>query len=168
MLVMCYVRFFCGIYVLICAAWSFHEIHFCVARLTAHTVHAYTQSNTYRAYTHTLINYFWNFTIVCVLLFIIVFRFFLYVILFVCGPFHYKHTYPNLLHTDQLASPSIFGEIKLPTPIPTEKTSNGASLSGGVLKDEYQTMFSNSTKAIVWGMQTRAVQSMLDFDFICR
>lgn len=29
-------------------------------------------------------------------------------------------------------------------------------------------MFSKNTKAIVWGMQTRAVQSMLDFDFICR
>lgn len=28
--------------------------------------------------------------------------------------------------------------------------------------------FSISTKAIVWGMQQRAVQSMLDFDFICR
>lgn len=29
-------------------------------------------------------------------------------------------------------------------------------------------LFSKSTKAIVWGMQTRAVQSMLDFDFVCR
>ena len=29
-------------------------------------------------------------------------------------------------------------------------------------------MFSKGTKSIVWGMQTRAVQSMLDFDFICR
>lgn len=28
-------------------------------------------------------------------------------------------------------------------------------------------MFTNKTKAIVWGMQTRAVQSMLDFDFVC-
>ncbi|KAL9916593.1 ATP-citrate synthase isoform 2-T7 [Glossina fuscipes fuscipes] len=28
--------------------------------------------------------------------------------------------------------------------------------------------FTNKTKAIVWGMQQRAVQSMLDFDFICR
>ncbi|XP_037956465.1 ATP-citrate synthase isoform X3 [Teleopsis dalmanni] len=28
--------------------------------------------------------------------------------------------------------------------------------------------FSSTTKAIVWGMQQRAVQSMLDFDFICR
>lgn len=29
-------------------------------------------------------------------------------------------------------------------------------------------MFTTKTKAIVWGMQTRAVQSMLDFDFVCR
>lgn len=31
-----------------------------------------------------------------------------------------------------------------------------------------QPMFTRKTKAIVWGMQTRAVQSMLDFDFVCR
>ncbi|XP_053676296.1 ATP-citrate synthase [Anopheles nili] len=31
----------------------------------------------------------------------------------------------------------------------------------------HRQMFSNRTKALVWGMQTRAVQSMLDFDFIC-
>ncbi|XP_074080018.1 ATP-citrate synthase isoform X2 [Macrotis lagotis] len=29
------------------------------------------------------------------------------------------------------------------------------------------TLFSRHTKAIVWGMQTRAVQGMLDFDYIC-
>ncbi|XP_073428475.1 ATP-citrate synthase isoform X2 [Dendrobates tinctorius] len=29
------------------------------------------------------------------------------------------------------------------------------------------TLFSHHTKAIVWGMQTRAVQGMLDFDYIC-
>lgn len=29
-------------------------------------------------------------------------------------------------------------------------------------------LFTNKTKAIVWGMQTRAVQAMLDFDFVCR
>lgn len=29
-------------------------------------------------------------------------------------------------------------------------------------------MFSTETKSIVWGMQTRAVQGMLDFDFVCR
>lgn len=33
---------------------------------------------------------------------------------------------------------------------------------------QYKQLFSKRTKAIVWGMQTRAVQSMLDFDFICR
>lgn len=29
-------------------------------------------------------------------------------------------------------------------------------------------LFTSETKSIVWGMQTRAVQSMLDFDFVCR
>lgn len=29
-------------------------------------------------------------------------------------------------------------------------------------------LFTSKSKAIVWGMQTRAVQSMLDFDFVCR
>ncbi|XP_033913714.3 ATP-citrate synthase-like isoform X1 [Acipenser ruthenus] len=29
------------------------------------------------------------------------------------------------------------------------------------------TLFSSHTKSIVWGMQTRAVQGMLDFDYIC-
>ncbi|XP_057668434.1 ATP-citrate synthase isoform X1 [Diorhabda carinulata] len=28
-------------------------------------------------------------------------------------------------------------------------------------------MFTSTTKAIIWGMQNRAVQSMLDFDFVC-
>lgn len=29
-------------------------------------------------------------------------------------------------------------------------------------------LFHSATKAIVWGMQNRAVQSMLDFDYVCR
>lgn len=29
------------------------------------------------------------------------------------------------------------------------------------------TLFTNETKAIVWGMQNRAVQGMLDFDHVC-
>lgn len=29
-------------------------------------------------------------------------------------------------------------------------------------------LFSNKTRSVIWGMQTRAVQSMLDFDFVCR
>ena len=38
---------------------------------------------------------------------------------------------------------------------------NSTSISGT------KPLFSPNTKAIVWGMQTRAVQSMLDFDFVC-
>ena len=33
---------------------------------------------------------------------------------------------------------------------------------------EGKQLFTNKTRAIIWGMQTRAVQSMLDFDFVCR
>jgi len=29
-------------------------------------------------------------------------------------------------------------------------------------------LFSNGTRAIIWGLQTRAVQGMLDFDYVCR
>ena len=28
-------------------------------------------------------------------------------------------------------------------------------------------LFSKDTRAIVWGMQARAVQGMLDFDYVC-
>jgi ATP citrate (pro-S)-lyase len=28
-------------------------------------------------------------------------------------------------------------------------------------------LFNNTTKAIIWGLQNRAVQGMLDFDFVC-
>lgn len=43
---------------------------------------------------------------------------------------------------------------------------NGPSV---VTKDELyeKSLFRPGTKAIVWGMQNRAVQSMLDFDFVC-
>ncbi|XP_014228463.1 ATP-citrate synthase [Trichogramma pretiosum] len=32
----------------------------------------------------------------------------------------------------------------------------------------HKPLFTGKTKSIIWGMQTRAVQSMLDFDFVCR
>ncbi|KAG8566054.1 hypothetical protein GDO81_013076 [Engystomops pustulosus] len=37
----------------------------------------------------------------------------------------------------------------------------------GPTKAKATTLFSRHTKAIVWGMQTRAVQGMLDFDYVC-
>lgn len=55
-------------------------------------------------------------------------------------------------------------EIKLPTiPIGLKPHHRQSTVS-----TDCQKLFSKATKAIVWGMQTRAVQSMLDFDFICR
>ncbi|TSK28014.1 ATP-citrate synthase [Bagarius yarrelli] len=41
----------------------------------------------------------------------------------------------------------------------------GLRVMGEVVKAT--TLFSMHTKAIVWGMQTRAVQGMLDFDYVC-
>ncbi|XP_065349094.1 ATP-citrate synthase isoform X2 [Cloeon dipterum] len=46
--------------------------------------------------------------------------------------------------------------------------SAAAAAANADFLDGGKTMFSKKTKAIVWGMQTRAVQSMLDFDFVCR
>lgn len=54
----------------------------------------------------------------------------------------------------------------LNTPAGTQ--SNDAKPRTVNLLGETRQMFTKSTKSIVWGMQTRAVQSMLDFDFICR
>lgn len=42
------------------------------------------------------------------------------------------------------------------------------SSSSAITTTTTQELFSNNTRAIIWGMQTRAVQSMLDFDFVCR
>ncbi|XP_069041783.1 ATP-citrate synthase isoform X1 [Lepisosteus oculatus] len=39
--------------------------------------------------------------------------------------------------------------------------------SAGGVGAKASTLFTKHTKAIVWGMQTRAVQGMLDFDYIC-
>lgn len=46
--------------------------------------------------------------------------------------------------------------------IPPDSVPSSRSLQG-----KSPTLFSRHTKAIVWGMQTRAVQGMLDFDYVC-
>ncbi|UJR28597.1 hypothetical protein I4U23_009830 [Adineta vaga] len=52
--------------------------------------------------------------------------------------------------------------------------SNAASDTTPKVRDGMQKLnldrplFSNTTKSIVWGMQTKAVQGMLDFDHVCR
>lgn len=51
-------------------------------------------------------------------------------------------------------------------------TAVDSSREGGISRSvsvvDNKPLFTNKSKAIVWGMQTRAVQSMLDFDFVCR
>ncbi|XP_070703655.1 ATP-citrate synthase [Pempheris klunzingeri] len=44
---------------------------------------------------------------------------------------------------------------------PAKKAKTGAPVAKAT------TLFSKHTKSIVWGMQTRAVQGMLDFDYVC-
>lgn len=55
--------------------------------------------------------------------------------------------------------------IKLP-PISADDVKTNDALDSAV-NTTTRKFFTNKTKAIVWGMQQRAVQSMLDFDFIC-
>lgn len=57
---------------------------------------------------------------------------------------------------------------KAPTPEPFVSQNNRGDGRGVSQVDSHLPMFTSQTKAIVWGMQTRAVQSMLDFDFVCR
>ncbi|NXT90945.1 ACLY synthase, partial [Anhinga rufa] len=55
-----------------------------------------------------------------------------------------------------------FSESKTDDIAPAKKAKPTAPLAG-----KATTLFSRHTKAIIWGMQTRAVQGMLDFDYIC-
>ncbi|KAG9343972.1 hypothetical protein JZ751_012447 [Albula glossodonta] len=50
---------------------------------------------------------------------------------------------------------------------PAGTASPSKKLKPGLPPAKVTTMFSKDTKSIVWGMQTRAVQGMLDFDYIC-
>lgn len=59
--------------------------------------------------------------------------------------------------------PSSPPKNKLPLEQPKLKTIDVVDSDSGDKQ-----LFSNKTKSIIWGMQTRAVQSMLDFDFVCR
>lgn len=69
-----------------------------------------------------------------------------------------------LLPGGQQSQPEIKQANELP---PNEPKADAVDAQSRPANDTRK-LFSNSTKAIVWGMQQRAVQSMLDFDFICR
>lgn len=77
------------------------------------------------------------------------------------------NTHPHNIAIDSpVVSPKI---AKLSSNIPVGAVRSKTTTSPSVADaKKYEQLFSKTTKAIVWGMQTRAVQSMLDFDFICR
>ncbi|KAH0626923.1 hypothetical protein JD844_002220 [Phrynosoma platyrhinos] len=64
-----------------------------------------------------------------------------------------------------------FSECRPDELAPAKKAKQAApsdmSSSSRPVQGKATTLFSRHTKAIVWGMQTRAVQGMLDFDYVC-
>lgn len=56
----------------------------------------------------------------------------------------------------------------LTTPVLKEAENAASRAIRGGANSSSEVLFTNKTKAIVWGMQTRAVQGMLDFDIVCR
>ncbi|XP_053667035.1 ATP-citrate synthase [Anopheles marshallii] len=65
------------------------------------------------------------------------------------------------------ASSGVSKKFTSPATSPVGESGAIRSSQTEIGSDAYRQMFTNRTKALVWGMQTRAVQSMLDFDFIC-
>ncbi|OXA58729.1 ATP-citrate synthase [Folsomia candida] len=64
------------------------------------------------------------------------------------------------------------GQTDVKSPVASRKTSTASGkpaidVIDSSVKPE-GALFHRGTKAIIWGMQTRAVQGMLDFDFVCR
>jgi len=64
--------------------------------------------------------------------------------------------------TSRRVSSSSNSSCSTPTKKSTSQVNGFDALNGGSLP-----LFTNKTKSFVWGMQTKAVQSMLDFDFVC-
>ncbi|XP_063607104.1 ATP-citrate synthase-like, partial [Penaeus indicus] len=62
--------------------------------------------------------------------------------------------------------PSLSKKRQSPRPARKASTSEPEPAVKPAQKDLKQ-LFHKDTKAIIWGMQTRAVQGMLDFDFVC-
>ncbi|CAB1341682.1 unnamed protein product [Coregonus sp. 'balchen'] len=68
----------------------------------------------------------------------------------------------HVMGTPASSRTASFSENKAgPGASPSKKAKSGA------LPVKASTLFSKQTKSIVWGMQTRAVQGMLDFDYTC-
>lgn len=67
-------------------------------------------------------------------------------------------------HTANFLLPG--GQNAAQSPRPERKVQPNEQVADSV-KSSGKQLFHKGTKAIIWGMQTRAVQGMLDFDFVC-
>ncbi|XP_043599125.1 ATP-citrate synthase [Bombus pyrosoma] len=69
-----------------------------------------------------------------------------------------------LLPSGQDVGPSALSASASSSPTKQSKLKASDSVDGS----SHKQLFSCKTRSIIWGMQNRAVQSMLDFDFVCR
>mmetsp|Transcript_2676 Transcript_2676/g.3647 ORF Transcript_2676/g.3647 Transcript_2676/m.3647 type:complete len:1099 (+) Transcript_2676:100-3396(+) len=71
------------------------------------------------------------------------------------------HTVPKTSAADKSSTPTTFTSIPPPD-------GGASSFKGGTVSQMATRQFSADTRCIVYGLQQRAVQGMLDFDFMCK
>uniref|UniRef100_A0A673XKI1 ATP-citrate synthase n=1 Tax=Salmo trutta TaxID=8032 RepID=A0A673XKI1_SALTR len=75
------------------------------------------------------------------------------------------HTANFLLNSTHIALSSLTASFSEPRA--ANDATSAKKPKAGVPAAKATMLFSRNTKAIMWGMQTRAVQGMLDFDYVC-
>ncbi|KAI6206207.1 ATP citrate synthase [Aphelenchoides besseyi] len=77
----------------------------------------------------------------------------------------------NTAGTVRTPEPPVNSSAQTGTPQPGAKTSGSSqNLATATLTKasaRLQSLFDNNTKAIIWGQQAKAIQGMLDFDYVC-
>lgn len=78
------------------------------------------------------------------------------------------HTANFLLNSStNAATPASTRTASFSEPRAANDATSAKKPKAGVPAAKATMLFSRNTKAIMWGMQTRAVQGMLDFDYVC-
>ena len=78
--------------------------------------------------------------------------------------------FTSLLHRSRRIpfSFSQTGDGKKSEPKSSDETAMEVDTEAAAGKRVAGTLFDKKTRAIVWGLQTRAVQGMMDFDYVCQ
>uniref|UniRef100_A0A673ALJ2 ATP-citrate synthase n=1 Tax=Sphaeramia orbicularis TaxID=375764 RepID=A0A673ALJ2_9TELE len=77
------------------------------------------------------------------------------------------HTANFLLNASNNSTPAATRTASFSEPRTSNDATPAKKCKAGLPAAKATTLFSKHTKTIVWGMQTRAVQGMLDFDYVC-